>query len=232
MPKKEKRDIVEKIYQHIVTYPGHSNKEIAEDLNVTPYLVGKTKKDIIGKIDYILAHQIATQFLTDFQVALDSMKRQFTKLENIQADIETDIKTGWRHQQQDPKKEDGYKEIMKNKRPLDSLDKLELRKELAQIERQKTDLWIKIMSMVSQPQAINIMKLIRDKTIILPNNGKLGDNTTMSNNKQPPALLDSSNIEDQDITDSNITAANDTQQQDDDYILSNEEEEEEPEKTG
>ena len=66
--------------------------------------------------------------------------------------VRNDIETGWKD----------------DELPLDTMDKAVLRRDILSIERQKTDIWMKIVTMARQSEAVEVMNLIKKKVIKLP----------------------------------------------------------------
>ena len=48
------------------------------------------------------------------------------------------------------------------------MDKVKIRHEIRDLEKQQTDLWVKIITLVRQSQAVEIIKLTQNKTMPLP----------------------------------------------------------------
>ena len=154
------------VYTHILTYPTKSDYTIADELNLSRSHVWRLRKKIIGAIEYTLAQKVAGQFLLDFQMAGDYFKTQIGKLEKQKTETE-----GY--------KENGKKTIYKKGKEgqsfaeevdLNEFDKMQINREIREIEKQQTDLWVKIMMFARQGEAIEVMRLMKNGTIQLPDN--------------------------------------------------------------
>lgn len=156
MPRREnpkgQRKLKQKVYTLMLRYPGKTDAEIAHDLDTTSHMVSKQRSRIINGIDFLLAKHMAESFLQDYQMSIDAMKIQLGELEDEIGNIRKDIAEGWKEEE----------------KPLDTLDKAALRRDILAIQKQKTDIWMKIVTQARQSEAIEIMNLIKKKVIKMP----------------------------------------------------------------
>ena len=147
-----KRRIQDMVYKQMLRYPGKANEEIAQELGVKPNMVRNCRKRISQGIDYVLAAHMAEAFIQDYQMSIDAMKLQLADLEEEKRMVRLDMENGWKD----------------DELPLNTLDKALLRRDILSIERQKTDIWMKIVTMARQSEAVEVMNLIKKKVIKLP----------------------------------------------------------------
>ena len=76
---------------------------------------------------------MAEAFIQDYQMSIDAMKLQLSDLEEEKRMVRLDMENGWKD----------------DELPLNTLDKALLRRDILSIERQKTDIWMKIVTTVS-----------------------------------------------------------------------------------
>ena len=147
-----KKRLQDKVYQQMLRFPGKSNDEIAQELGIFPSTVKNCRKRISQGIDYVLAAHMAEAFIQDYQMSIDALKLQLSDLEEEKKMVRNDIETGWKD----------------DELPLNTMDKAVLRRDILSIERQKTDIWMKIVTMARQSEAVEVMNLIKKKVIKLP----------------------------------------------------------------
>ena len=148
---------------YIITHPHLTQEEIAEKLGTTQQTVSNRKKDLAKNVDYMIAKKAADGFVEDYETAIEAFKLQISRLEELGNSLMTDI-------------EQGTKTIMTTEgdttRPLkvklDTMEKVAIKRELARLESQKSQIWVKIITLARQSQAIDIMKLISGRQIELP----------------------------------------------------------------
>ena len=129
-PKGKKR-MQDMVYKQMLRFPGKSNEDIARDLGTHSNMVKNCRKRISQGIDYVLAAHMAEAFIQDYQMSIDAMKLQLSDLEEEKRMVRLDMENGWKD----------------DELPLNTLDKAMLRRDILSIERQKTDIWMKIVTM-------------------------------------------------------------------------------------
>ena len=137
------KEIRRQCYEVMITKPSWSDYEIARNLNLSQTFVYKQRQKLLLTIDYELAKNIAGKFLVQFQMASDYFKLQISRLDELKTKKNNVLL------------KDG------------TMIKVELNPlEILAIEKQQTDLWIKIIEFASQGEAVEVMRLIRDGKII------------------------------------------------------------------
>ena len=106
------------------------------------------------------ARNIISGFLEDYQKSIDSMKEQLDLIEEQKKTLLTEIETGY--------KNTVLKDGSTINNPLDTLEKLQLRRETRMLESQKTEIWEKIITLSRQTQAVEILKMIDKKLLVVP----------------------------------------------------------------
>ena len=162
MPKKLVLALREDIYKTMVTKPSFSDRKIASVFNVSQGFVSSLRHKFIRTLDYTLAKDVAGAFLAEFQMASDYMKLQITKLDAEKEDLEK-------------LKSEGRKVIYKKNAQtnatyaeevaLDQMDRIQISRDIRDIEKQQTDLWMKILFMCRQGQGVQVMKLMQSGRI-------------------------------------------------------------------
>ena len=146
-----------RIYQQILKYPGKTDVQISKDLGLGVNQVKSQRDRIVKGIDFLLAKHMAEAFIQDYQMSIDAMKLQLGELEEEIDHIKEDMIHGW--------KDDEV--------PLNTLDKALLRRDILAIQKQKTDIWMKIVTQARQSEAIEVMNLIKKKVISIPESQKV-----------------------------------------------------------
>jgi len=161
MNKLQIRPISDEIYKSILKCPIKSDTAIGKELNLSHTTIAKYRKKLYIGLNHHIAKQVAGKFFTHYQMASDYFMTQIEKVEKLKDEAQEFKDGGTKTIFKKGKDGHSYAE----EEDLNAFDKLIINKEIAALEKQQTDLWVKIIFLCRQSEAIEIMKLIENGVI-------------------------------------------------------------------
>lgn len=142
-------ETIEKIYHLMLSSPTKSDRDIAKIVKINNKTVSAYRKKIMIRIDDHLASNVAGKFLLHFQMAMDYFKIQIERLDKLKEQTKTVVHS---------KKDGGSWTTDEKLSPM----------EILELEKHQTRLWENIITLCSQGEVIEVMKLMQNGTIQSP----------------------------------------------------------------
>jgi len=161
VPKKKLLQITrDGIYLDFISKPALNDRQVGELHGVSQSYVYNVRQKFIRRLDFQLAIDVSSAFITEFQMANDAFKLQITDLEEKKVALEK-LKDGTKTIFHKSENGPSYPEEV----PFNAMDKLQIDREIRELMKQQENLWKSILMLARQGEAIEVMKLVKNGRI-------------------------------------------------------------------